>query len=507
MNTGKLGAYKQLTPVKIDLGRSIMEQEALNKAHFKEKEAKAEKEDLKQRGLSDQQALISSGKRTKFVNFDHAAADVVNRSKGLKEIYANAQQRYSLDPSDSQAKGIMTNVERSVQRLATSKNAILEYTKALSTGIAEGTYSKFLNQGYTSNMQKINEGQVEFEVDDYGNIKILNKGGVDGKGVDLDGDTFPDEITLENLSDKNYYGNWEKDADINSLNETLAKKYKTYKEVEINPDGGNPYLKRTKMGLLPENKLLVADDYRSVYGQDISSITNQGKSLLNQKGEDIEAFKKEPALYKKFITKLANDFEQSQRKENSDDIDGIQKRSDQAAKLAAQEKKDLLDGNDDFDDKGIKISTDENDELITGYSDDENFHENMFTVPKTKESKGKDHLMVTDGSTNKILRVTHLGFLSNGDMYYNAYEDVSVSSTDTGSSTAGGTRSSNSSSSRGDKIQTTEGTKDKVLGDISLELEFDTLGDMVKHLKQIEKNHKSKSEKNENIKIGDTEYN
>ena len=332
MNTGKLGAYKQLTPPNSDLSGVIVQQEQLNNAHTLKKAQKAEETKKKELAKSFDLASVNTGKQTKYLNFEHALTDAFNRSGGLIEKYANAQERLEKNPSDSEAAGIISNIKRTVSQIATTKDTMLKYNTALSSGIAEGTISKGLNQGYLTGMQRISDGAIEFEIDDYGGVKIMNTG-----NVDLDGDGIPDEITLESLTDKNNFGIWDKDFDLNTFAGGLDKRYKTYTKETVNPDGDNPYEKRIEKGFNMKNELLLKDDFYQHFGEDVGSLTNAGKSYVLQNGMSLKQVRENPELYKNLVDDTATKYIQTRQEAflNREDFGArnAKRRLDQQASL------------------------------------------------------------------------------------------------------------------------------------------------------------------------------
>ena len=335
MNTGKFAAYKQVTPPNSDLSGVINQQERLNNFKNLREERKAEKDKRNQLGLTKDLASINSGKQTKFLNFEHSLSDAFHRKDGLIEKYANAQKRLELNPSDTKAAGILSNIKATVGQIAATKTAMLKYSTALTTGIANGTISKELNKGFISNMKKINEGGVNFEIDDIGSVKIFNTGKTD---LDGDGIGMPDEITLETLTDKNNFGIYQADFDLNEYNTILKTELGTFEQNEINPNGNNPYETLTTEGLNAESLLIAKDRYKSALGQSGSSLTNDGKSLLAQYGITQTEVKENPEKYEKFIKDRVLDLEKSMKKKRLTKID--QAAIDRNKKFAYDKAKD-----------------------------------------------------------------------------------------------------------------------------------------------------------------------
>lgn len=299
MVSGKGAAWQRLGGLNNDLSDIVTQQELLNNRHEKEKQDALDKDRKKKEAKNKELSGITTGNKTRYLNFEHSITDAFRREGGVIDKYADAQKRLEIDPSDSEALAIKTNIEREVKRIASIKNAIIGYNQKLAEGIATGTLSKKLNEGYLTNMQRINNGQIEFEVDDYGGVKILNKG-----NVDLDGDGYPDELTLEAIADKNNFGVWEKDFDLNSYNVELKKQFE---EIHTKKDDGT-FTTIEKQGYNPAYAGDVKNKYRDVLGQDISSLTNKGKSYLYQIGLTPKQVQENPELYDKVINDLENGF-------------------------------------------------------------------------------------------------------------------------------------------------------------------------------------------------------
>lgn len=275
MISGKGAAWQRLGYVNNDLSDIVTQQELLNNAHEKKKQDALDKEKKKKEAKAKALSGITTGNKTRYLNFEHSFTDSFRRKGGVIEIYADAQRRLEIDPTDSEAIAIKANIHREVKRIAKIKNAIIGYNTQLAEGIANGTISKSLNKGFLTNMDKINNGGIYFEVDRYGSIKIINRG-----NIDLDGDGMPDELTLESIADKNNFGVWEKDFDLNTFNTGLKKQFGT---IHTKNDDGTFTTKEVE-GYNPAYASEVKDKYRETFGKDISSLTNQGKSYLIQKG-------------------------------------------------------------------------------------------------------------------------------------------------------------------------------------------------------------------------------
>ncbi|CAL2094711.1 hypothetical protein [Tenacibaculum sp. 190524A02b] len=299
MVSGKGAAWKQLTNPNNDLSDIISEQGYLNNAHEAAKKADKEKERLKKVGKAKALEGIHSGNKTRYLNFEHSIADAFHRKGGLVEKYAEAQRRLELDPSDSEAVALKANIEREVQRVAKIKDAIIGYNTKLAEGIASGKISKKLNEGYLTNMERINQGGVFFDVDEYGTITIKNEG-----NIDLDGYGYPDELTLASIADKNNFGVWEADFDLNTHNNELKKQFGNFHEKK---DNGTFTTIETE-GYNPAYTADVKKKYRDTLGQDVNSLTNKGKSYLYQLGLTPKQVRENPELYEKVINDLESGF-------------------------------------------------------------------------------------------------------------------------------------------------------------------------------------------------------
>jgi hypothetical protein len=410
MNTGKFAAYKQLTPPNSDLSGVINQQERLNNAENLRKEKKAEKDRKNQLGLTKDLASINSGKKTQYLNFEHSLSDAFNRKGGLVEKFANAQKRLQLDPSDTEAAGIISNIKGTVQQIAATKNAMLKYNTALSTGIADGTISKELNKGFISNMQNINEGGVRFDIDKYGSVRIFNTG-----KTDLDGDGMPDEITLETLTDKNNFGIYEADFDLNSFDTKMQGDFETYEKGVVNPDGDNPYETSTTAGLNPENRLVVKDRYKSALGQNASSLTNAGKSLLPRYNLTEKQVKENPELYENFINKITSDFEKSRRKKDIRDVD--QSAISAARRLALKKKQDQKEKEKKPYDFKLEASTDTEGKL---------FYLKTNSGKQGVEFKGVNTKTITNEKGDPI-KIESLLLTDDGKIFYKGLNQAAVS--------------------------------------------------------------------------------
>ncbi|WP_440880657.1 hypothetical protein [Tenacibaculum sp. C7A-26P2] len=303
MNTGQGATWQRLSKPNNDLSDTILVQEKLNDQKKKEDQARLDLENKKKERALNKKASelkgINSGKSTKYLHFEHSLNDAFRKEGGLIDKYAEAQETLESDPGNTNAIAIKTNIEQQVQRIAGIKNAILGYNKKLAEGIASGKISKKLNEGYLTNMDRINNGEVEFEIGDYGNVRILNKG-----NVDLDGDGLPDELSLESLSDINNFGVWEADFNLNNFNTELKKQFA---EKHTKNDDGT-FTTKEKLGYNLSHTEDVKNKYREVLGTDVNSLTNQGKSFLYQKGYTPRQVQENPEIYEGIIGELEQDF-------------------------------------------------------------------------------------------------------------------------------------------------------------------------------------------------------
>ena len=410
MNTGKFAAYKQVTPPNSDLSGVINQQERLNNFKNLREEQKAQKDRRNQLGLTKDLASINPGKQTQFLNFEHSLSDAFHRKNGLIEKYANAQKRLELNPSDTKAAGILSNIKATVGQIAATKTAMLKYSTALTTGIANGTISKELNKGFISNMKKINEGGVNFEIDDNGSVKIFNTG-----KTDLDGDGMPDEFTLETLTDKNNFGIYQADFDLNEYNTVLKTELGTFEQNEINPNGNNPYETLTTEGLNAESLLIAKDRYKSALGQSGSSLTNAGKSLLAQFGITQTEVKENPEKYEKFIKDRVLDLEKSMKKKRLTKID--QAAIDRNRKFAYDKAKDEKEEEEEEEYVfKLEASTDTEGRL---------FYTKTNTGKGAVEFKGVKTKNITN-EKGEVIQIESLLLTDDGEIFYNGLNKASV---------------------------------------------------------------------------------
>mgnify|MGYP001298213297 CR=1 FL=1 len=315
MNTGKFAAYKQVTTPNSDLSGVIAQQEQLQNRFQEKKDLKAEKQKNEQKARTEDIGRINAGAKTKYLNFEHSLQDAFRRKGGFIERYSNASARYEKDPSDTEAYGIMQNINQEVKRVALTKKTILGYDKLLSEGIANGTIDADMNKDFVAQLEKLKSGQINFDVDEYGNMKIKNLA-----GLDFDNNGIADEITLESLSNQSNFGYFKDKFDLNASNVKMKKRFGTKSEKGQNPNGLTGDTLKIK-GYDPSNSLLVEDEYKSMFGEDINSLTSDGKSLLYQEGMDPKKISE--IQYKDFLDSKVKQFQamyNSEREENSAEI-------------------------------------------------------------------------------------------------------------------------------------------------------------------------------------------
>jgi hypothetical protein len=301
MNTGKFAAYKQVTTPNSDLSGVIAQQEQLQNRFKAKKDQKAEKEKNEIKARTEDIGRINSGAKTKYLNFEHSLQDAFRRKGGFIERYSNASARYAKDPSDTEAYGVMQNINQEVKRIALTKQTILGYDKLLSEGIANGTIDANMNKDFKAQLERLKSGQVNFAIDDYGNMKIENLA-----GLDFDNNGIADEITLESLSNQSNFGYFKGKFDLNSSNAEMKKRYGTLSISGQDPDG-EKYDTKKRKGFDPSNSLTVKEDYKSMFGEDRTSLTSDGKSQLYQEGIDPNTISEEQ--YKGFLDSKVTEFQ------------------------------------------------------------------------------------------------------------------------------------------------------------------------------------------------------
>lgn len=299
MIDGKGAAWKQLTTPRNDLSNLVTQQEQLFNRHQQKKDLEEEKQAKDSLARQEKLKGVNPGKQTRYLNFEHSLTDAFMREGGLRDKYVDMQLRLKKNPADSEALAIKTNIEKTVDHIATIKNTILGYNQKLAEGIATGQISKNLNIGYLTNMEKINNGELHFDIDEFGSVKILNKG-----NIDLDGDGMPDELSLSSIADMNNFGIWQKDFDLSKFNIDLKKQFG---ELHTKKDNSN-FSSQEYKGYNPAFSGDVKEAYRSVLGNDANSLTNDGKSLLYQRNISPNLVSKRPELYDQLINDLELEF-------------------------------------------------------------------------------------------------------------------------------------------------------------------------------------------------------
>ena len=303
MNTGKYAAYKQLTTPKSDLSDTIVKQEELQNQFDEKQELKAKKKKEAQIAKTKDIAKINSGPRTQYLNVEHTFMDGFKKQGGIIEVFSNAKEAFEKDPTNTEAYGIMQNINNGVEKIALAKETIIAYDKLMSEGIANRDIDPNRNRKFRSVLKDLNKGKFNLNVDKYGNISIENL------AIDRDKDGKLDVITPESLSDKNAWGDWQGYFNLNAYNTKMKKDFGTKEKKELDPNG-NPYDTIHTKGFDPANTLLVRDRYKQTFGKDSDSITSDGVSILYQQGFDLEKKPITEVKYQSFLDARVEEFKQ-----------------------------------------------------------------------------------------------------------------------------------------------------------------------------------------------------
>ena len=301
MNTGKYAAYKQLTTPKSDLSDVILKQEELQNQFEEKQELKAEKKKKKQIAKTKDIARINPGDKTQYLNLEHTFMDGFKKQGGIIEVYSNAKEAFEKDPTNTEAYGIMQNINKGVEKIGLAKKTIMAYDKLMSEGIANNSIDPNRNKKFRSVLEGLKKGEINLNVDKYGNITIENL------AIDRDEDGKLDEITLDSLSDKNAWGDWQGYFNLNAFNTKMKKDFGTKEKKELDQNG-NPYDTIHTKGFDPANTLLVKERYKQVFGKDKDSITSDGVSILYQHGFDLEKNPISKVQYESFLDAKVTEF-------------------------------------------------------------------------------------------------------------------------------------------------------------------------------------------------------
>lgn len=314
MNTGKYAAYKQLTTPKSDLSDTIVKQEELQNQFEEKQELKAEKKKKKQIAKTKDIARINPGDKTQYLNVEHTFMDGFKKQGGIIEVYSNAKEAFEKDPTNTEAYGIMQNINKGVEKIGLMKETIMAYDKLMSEGIANKSIDPNRNKKFRSVLKELNNGEFNLNIDKYGVISIENL------AIDRDEDGKLDVITPESLSDKNAWGDWQGLFNLNAFNTKMKKDFGTKREKGQDPKGKLYDTIETK-GFNPANTLLVRDRYKQAFGKDRDSITSDGVSILYQNGFDLEKNPITKEQYESFLDAKVTEFKQmydsSELKENN----------------------------------------------------------------------------------------------------------------------------------------------------------------------------------------------
>ena len=301
MNTGKYAAYKQLTTPKSDLSDVILKQEELQNQFEEKQELKAEKKKKKQIAKTKDIARINPGDKTQYLNLEHTFMDGFKKQGGIIEVYSNAKEAFEKDPTNTEAYGIMQNINKGVEKIGLAKKTIMAYDKLMSEGIANQSIDPNRNKKFRSVLEGLKKGEINLNVDKYGNITIENL------AIDRDKDGKLDVITLDSLSDKNAWGDWQGYFNLNAFNTKMKKDFGTKEKKGLDPKGELYDTIHTK-GFDPANTLLVKERYKQAFGKDKDSITSDGVSILYQHGFDLEKNPISKVQYESFLDAKVTEF-------------------------------------------------------------------------------------------------------------------------------------------------------------------------------------------------------
>ena len=303
MNTGKYAAFRQLTTPKSDLSDTIVKQEELQNQFDEKQELKAKKKKEAQIAKTKDIAKINSGPRTQYLNVEHTFMDGFKKQGGIIEVFSNAKEAFEKDPTNTEAYGIMQNINNGVEKIALAKETIIGYDKLMSEGIANRDIDPNRNRKFRSVLKDLNKGKFNLNVDKYGNISIENL------AIDRDKDGKFDVITPESLSDKNAWGDWQGYFNLSAYNTKMKKDFGTKQEKgqDLN---GKPFDTIHTKGFDPANTLLVRNRYKQTFGKDSDNLTSDGVSILYQLGFDLEKNPITEVEYQSFLDARVEEFKQ-----------------------------------------------------------------------------------------------------------------------------------------------------------------------------------------------------
>ncbi len=264
--TGIYGAYKNAKPITEDFGDILLDHEQIGFQHREEDRIVEDRKDAKDKGL--RQRIV---KTKKALRPDYTGIKSEDQKRGeliLKgsDLLNEAHIALEKNPNDIEASLKLSNLEDLPIRFKQMTERYLGWSEDGMTGLADGTYSEYLNRENLDKVDAVINGQVKYGLD--------NKGNVIGS-YDKDGDGKPD-FTWDGMATGVDLPEYKARFDTDSFMATAKARYGTLHTK--NEDGS--YETTEIKELSPDARLSIAQEIEDSFGANMEVITDDGLSYI-----------------------------------------------------------------------------------------------------------------------------------------------------------------------------------------------------------------------------------
>lgn len=271
---GTYTAYRQLKPLEGDVSQDIQQQEengfrrrALKLAEDRFAQDKADAIEDKKKPIKSIDAPVSE-----YASHTKRVLDLFNGDQNFIGEYVDTQLALQKDPYNSKLIEKNINMENTIEQIANAQKGIAGKTKALSDGLNSGELSPFLNKDYTQNYNSL--------IDATGYSYKFNKdtGVTTVVRADANGDGIPDEFSLQDAYDPTKLTAFKTKFKDTTYLEDAKKRYGKFEDIKDGVTGN--YLKTVDKGFDPNKIKDLNLEINSIFGSDVSKMTDQAKSYL-----------------------------------------------------------------------------------------------------------------------------------------------------------------------------------------------------------------------------------
>ncbi|WP_062057375.1 hypothetical protein [Aquimarina longa] len=264
--TGVYGAYANVKPITEDFGKIGLEHEQLQFQHRVEQREIQNRKNTKAKDLKNRAI-----KARKAIRAEHTGIRSEDEKRGQLALKAadtlnEAMKRLEKDSNDVESSLIVSNLEDFAPRFKQMTERYSTWMQDGTKGLEEGIYSPYLNRDHIEKVEQVIKGQVNYGLDDKGNITGDYDQNRDGK-ADFTWDGMATGIDLPE---------YKKRFDVDRFKENTKENFGTLHTK--NPNG--TYNTIEVKELSPESKLGIRKNIETLFGESAKNITDEGLSYI-----------------------------------------------------------------------------------------------------------------------------------------------------------------------------------------------------------------------------------